>query len=116
MDIKDTTPLLSGSSVHSCPCSDSDFCLAVSGQSLVLGVHVRRVAVAQRLGEELWQRLDAELPLVGVGLAPAVLLVKWLVMLLLLLWHGVVLRTLEDHVGGHGVLGVALTGVPYLEG
>lgn len=61
----------------------------------MLGVHVWRVAVAHWLREELGQRLDAELPLVGVGLAPAVLLVQWLVLLLL---DRVVLLTLEAHV------------------
>lgn len=81
----------------------------------MLGVHVRRVAVAQRLREELGQRLDAELPLVGVGLATAVLLVQRLMMLLLLL-DGVMLLPLEGHVGGNRVRGVALTGVPYFEG
>lgn len=79
----------------------------------MFGVHVRRVAVAQRLREELGQRLDAELPLVGVGLAPAVLLVQRLVLLLRL--HGVVLA-LQAQVGGHRVLDVALAGVPGLEG
>lgn len=86
----------------------------------MLGVHVRRVAVTQRLGEELGQRLDAELPFVGVGLAPAVgLMVQRLVMLLL---DGVVvmmllLRRLKDHVrGGRPLGGVALAGVPRFEG
>lgn len=103
MDIKDirafllkllTTPLgfLFCLFTHSSPCSDSDLCLAVGGQSLVLRVHVRRVAVAQWLREELGQRLDAELPLVGVDLAPAVLLVQRVVVLLL---DGVVLLPLE---------------------
>lgn len=78
----------------------------------MFGVHVRRVAVAQRLREELRQRLDAELPLVGVGLASAVLLMQRLVMLRL---DGVVLH-LQAHVGGHWVLDVALAGVPCLEG
>lgn len=58
----------------------------------MLRVHVRRVAVAQWLREELGQRLDAELPLVGVDLAPAVLLVQRVVVLLL---DGVVLLPLE---------------------
>lgn len=79
----------------------------------MLGVHVRRVPVAQRLGEELGQRLDAELPLVGVGLAPAVGLVQRLVLLLL---DGVVLLPLEAHVGGCRMLDVTLTGVPRFEG
>lgn len=79
----------------------------------MLGVHVRRVAVAQRLREELGQRLDAELPLVGVGLAPAVLLVQRLVLLLWLDW--VVLLPLEAHMGGHWVLDVAFAGVPGFE-
>ncbi len=79
----------------------------------MLGVHVRRVAVTQRLRKELRQRLDAELPLVGVGLAPAVLLVQRLVLLRL---DGVVLLPLEAHVGGHRVLDVALAGVPRFEG
>lgn len=78
----------------------------------MLGVHVRRVAVAQWLREELGQRLDAELPLVGVGLAPAVLLVQRLVLLLL---DRVVLLPLKTHVGGHWVLDVALAGVPCFE-
>lgn len=76
-------------------------------------VHVWRVAVAQRLREELGQRLDAELPLVGVGLAPAVLLMQRLVLLQL---HGVVLLALQAQMGGHRVLHVALAGVPGLEG
>lgn len=79
----------------------------------MLGVHVRRVAVAQRLREELGKCLDAELPLVGVGLAPAVLLVQRVVLRLLL--DGVVLLPLEGHVGGHRVLDVALAGVPRFE-
>lgn len=82
----------------------------------MLGVHVGRVAVGQRLREELGKRLDAELPLVGVGLAPAVLLVQRLVLLLL---DGVVgrrQRPLQRHVGGGGVVDVALTGVPHFEG
>lgn len=78
----------------------------------MFGVHVRRVAVAQRLREELRQRLNAELPLVGVGLAPAVLLMHRMVLLLL---HGVMLA-LQAQVGGHRVLDVALAGVPGLEG
>lgn len=79
----------------------------------MLGVHVRRVAVAQRLREELGQRLNAELPLVGVGLAPAVLLVQRLVLLLWL--DRVVLLPLEAHVGGHWVLDVTLAGIPGFE-
>lgn len=79
----------------------------------MLGVHVRRVAVTQRLREELGQRLDAELPLVRVGLAPAVLLVQRLVLLLLL--YVMVLLPLEAHVGAHRVLDVALAGVPRFE-
>lgn len=98
----------------------------------MLGVHVRRVAVAQRLREELRQRLDAELPLVGVGLASAVLLLLLLMQLLLqllLLDDGMVLLLLllqelllllldhlQAHVGGHGrVLHVTLAGVPDFE-
>lgn len=81
----------------------------------MLGVHVRRVAVTQRLREELGQRLDAELPLVRVGLAPAVLLVQRLVLLLLLLLYVMVLLPLEAHVGAHRVLDVALAGVPHFE-
>lgn len=85
----------------------------------MLGVHVRRVAVTQRLREELGQRLDAELPLVRVGLAPAVLLVQRLVLvllqLLLLLLYVMVLLPLEAHVGAHRVLDVALAGVPRFE-
>lgn len=83
----------------------------------MLGVHVRRVAVTQRLREELGQRLDAELPLVRVGLAPAVLLVQRLVLLLLLLLqlYVMVLLPLEAHVGAHWVLDVALAGVPCFE-
>lgn len=80
----------------------------------MLGVHVRRVAVTQRLREELGQRLDAELPLVRVGLAPAVLLVQRLVLLLLLLYV-MVLLPLEAHVRAHRVLDVALAGVPRFE-
>lgn len=79
----------------------------------MLRVHVGRVAVGQRLREQLGKRLDAELPLVGVRLAPAVLLVQRLVLLLL---DGVVWRPLEGHVLGCGVLDVALTGVPRFEG
>lgn len=81
----------------------------------MLGVHVRRVAVAQRLREELGQRLDAELPLVGVGLAPTVLLVQRLVVLLL---DGVVLLLMraDAHVGCRRVRDVALARVPRFEG
>lgn len=98
---------------HSSPCSDSDLCLAVGGQSLVPGVHVWRVAIAQRLRKELRKRFDAELPFVGVGLAPAVLLMQGLVLLLL---DGVVLLSLEGHVGCRRVLDVTLTGVPCFKG
>lgn len=79
----------------------------------MFGVHVRRVAIAQRLREEFGQRLDAELPLVGVGQAPTVLLMQHLVLLLL---DGVVRWALQGHVGGYWVLDVALTGVPCFEG
>lgn len=71
------------------------------------------MAVAQRLREELWQRLDAELPLVGVGLTPAVLLVQRLVVLLL---DGMVLLRADTHVGGCWVRDVALAWVPGFEG
>lgn len=53
-------------------CSDCDLCLAVGGQPLVFGVHVGRLSIAQGLGEEFRERLNAELPLVGVGLPAAV--------------------------------------------
>lgn len=79
----------------------------------MLGVHVGRVSVGQWLREELGKRLNAELPLVGEGLAPAVLLVQRMVLLLL---DGVVRRPLEHHVGGCWVLDVALAGVPHFEG
>lgn len=79
----------------------------------MLGVHMWRVAIAQRLREELGQRLNAELPLVGVGLATAVLLVQRLMLLLL---DGVMLLPLEGHVGGRWVRDVALAGVPHFEG
>lgn len=74
---------------------------------------MRRMAVAQRLREELGQRFNAELPLVGVGLAPAVLLVQCLVLLLL---DRVMLLPAKAHVGGCRVLNVALTWVPCFEG
>lgn len=95
------------------PCSHRHLRLAVGGQSLVLGVHVRGVAIAQRLREELGQRLDAELPLVGVGLTPAVLLVQRLVLLLL---DGVMLLPPDADVRRRRVLNVALAGVPGFKG
>lgn len=117
LDIKDipltSFVLLFFISVCLSPPSHCHLRLAVGGQSLVLWVHVWRVAVSQRLWEELGQRLDAELPLVGVGLAPAVLLVQWLVLLLL---DGVMLLPPNDHVRGRRVLDVALARVPHFEG
>lgn len=98
-----------------CFCSHCHLRLAVGGQSLVFGVHVRWVAVAQRLWEELGERLNAELPLVGVGLAPAVWLVQWLVVVLLL-DEVVLLLPPEAHVCGRRVLDVAFARVPHFEG
>lgn len=92
-------------------CSHRHLCLTVGGQSLVLGVHVRRVAVAQRLRKELRQCLDAELPLVGVGLTPAVLLMQWLVLL-----DRVMLLPPNADVHRRRVLNVAFTGIPDFKG
>lgn len=67
----------------------------------MFGQEVRGLSVRQRLGEQLRQGLYAELALVGVGLAPAVGVGLWW----LLLAHE-----------GHLMLDRVLAWVPGLEG